>query len=155
MSVDSNVTTMSRFFEEVWNQGRFEIVHQVVAKTWIGTGLGEHGRTIRGPDEYLDFVRRIYGAFSGIKLKVEDAFGSGDKVAVRWSANMMHTGDNLGVPATRRPVAVTGISIVRFEEGKIRESWDSWDQAAMMQQIGAVPPHPAVILEKPKSDRLH
>jgi steroid delta-isomerase-like uncharacterized protein len=155
MSIDSNIAIMRRFFEEVWNQGRFEIVLQVVAKTSIGTGLGEHGRTIRGPDEYLDFVRRIRGAFSGIKLKVEDAFGTGDKVALRWSANMMHTGDDLGVLATGRPVATTGISIVRFENGKILESWDSWDQAAMMQQIGAVAPHSAVILENPKDgDRL-
>ena len=149
MSVERNIAVMRRFFEEVWNQGRFEIVDQVVAKDFIGIGEGEHGKAIRGPNEFLDFVRRIRGAFSEIKLKVEDTFGAGDKVALRWSAKMRHTGDDLGIPATGKSVAITGISIVRFEGDKILEAWDSWDQAAMMQQIGIVAPHTAVLLEEP------
>jgi len=39
-----------------------------------------------------------------------------------------------GTRATTR-----GIGIDRFEDGKIVESWNSWDTLGMMQNIGAIP----------------
>ena len=33
----------------------------------------------------------------------------------------------------------TGISIERFSEGKVAESWDNYDALGMMQQLGLVP----------------
>ena len=101
-------------------------------------GQGLQGAITRGPRDFVPFVKRIRGAFPDIRLKVEDAFGEGDKVVVRWSADMTHQGDTLGVPATFRRVRVTGISVVRIAKGKIAEGWDNWDQLAMMQQIGAL-----------------
>jgi predicted ester cyclase len=68
---------------------------------------------------------------------VEDTFGADDKVVVRWSAKMTHTGDHLGIPATNKPVGITGITIARIEKGKIVQGWDNWDQLALMQQLSA------------------
>jgi predicted ester cyclase len=41
------------------------------------------------------------------------------------------------MPATGKPVLLSGISIVRINNGKIVEGWDNWDQLGMLQQIGA------------------
>jgi len=70
-----------------------------------------------------------------MKFTVEDAFGSGDRVVVRWSAVMTHTGNQLGMPASNKTVRITGIAITRIEKGKIMEGWDNWDRFAMMEQI--------------------
>ena len=75
-----------------------------------------------------------------MKLKVEDAIAQGDKVLIRWSATMRHTGDGLGIAATNRPVVIGGMSLARVANGQLVEAWDQWDKLAMLQQIGAVSP---------------
>jgi predicted ester cyclase len=78
-----------------------------------------------------------------MKLKIEDAIADGDKVLIRWSATMRHTGDGLGIPASNKPVAIGGMSLARIANGQLVEAWDQWDKFAMLQQIGAVPALPA------------
>jgi steroid delta-isomerase-like uncharacterized protein len=58
---------------------------------------------------------------------------------IRWTASGTHKGDLLGVPATGRPIKITGIDIFRVQDGKLAELWQNWDQLQMLQQIGAVP----------------
>jgi predicted ester cyclase len=81
-------------------------------------------------------VREIRGAFPDIQVKVEDVFGAGDKVVLRWSAIMTHTGDALGLTASGRTVRSRGITIARIVDGKVVEGWDNWDQLGMLEQIG-------------------
>jgi steroid delta-isomerase-like uncharacterized protein len=91
---------------------------------------------IHGPEEFVNFVHEIRGAFPDIKIELEDIFGAGDKVVMRWSAVMTHTGDALGLPPSGRTVRSRGISIARMADGKIVEGWDNWDQLGMLEQIG-------------------
>jgi steroid delta-isomerase-like uncharacterized protein len=136
MSVDDNVRLMKRWFEEVWNQGRMETVYELMSPNGVARGQSEPDAEIRGPEEFESFVRRMRGAFSDTKLKVEDAFGADDRVVIRWSGEMVHTGDNLGFPATGRKVKISGISIARVVNGQVVEGWDNWDQLAMLKQLG-------------------
>jgi len=136
MSVEDNVRLARRWFQEVWNEGRMETVHELFAKDGVATGQSEHGETIHGPEHFAPLVQRIRGAFPDIKVTVEDAFGADDRVAVRWSAVMTHKGDHLGMPATNRLAKISGISIVRVRNGQLVEGWDNWDQLGLMKQIG-------------------
>jgi steroid delta-isomerase-like uncharacterized protein len=138
MSVEENVALMRRWFEEIWNQGRLETVTELLAPNAIGMGQGEHDRIVHGPDDFLPFAQRLRQAFPDIHVTVEDAFGSGDKVVVRWSATMTHLGNQLGIPASGKRVNITGMTLVRFSGGQIAEGWDNWDQLRMMQMIGAL-----------------
>ena len=73
---------------------------------------------IHGPDEFKVFVEKLRGAFPDIHMTIEDAFASCDKVAVRWSATMTHTGDHLDIPASGKRVSVAGFrcSVIRMHE---------------------------------------
>jgi len=136
MSAKENVQLMGRWFKEIWNEGKTQTIHQLMAPDAVGIGELEDGGVVRGPVEFALFVERIRGAFPDIKVTVEDAFGAGDKVALRWSATMTHHGDHLGMPATGKSVRLTGISITRIVKGKISEGWDNWDQLGMLEQLG-------------------
>ncbi len=136
MSVNENIERTRRWFQEVWNEGRFETVHDLFSPDAVARGQRGGESEIRGPEEFVKFVREIRGAFPDIQLNIEDIFGDGDKVVLRWSATMTHTGDALGLPPSGRPVRSRGISIARFVDGKVVESWDNWDQLGMLEQIG-------------------
>jgi steroid delta-isomerase-like uncharacterized protein len=135
MSVEENVVLMRRWFKEVWNEGRVQSIYDLMDENGIAVGQDQPGAVIRGPREFENFVNRIRGAFPDQKITLEDAFGADDKVVIRWSAVMTHTGDQLGIPATNKRIKVTGISIAQIENGKIVRGWDNWDQLAMQQQL--------------------
>ncbi len=129
---------MRRWFEEVWNQGRLETIHALMAADAIGIGQGGSDGAIHGPKEFQVFAERLRGAFPDIHLTIEDVFGADDKVALRWSATMTHLGNDLGIPASGNRVHITGISIARLANGQIVEGRDNWDELGMMRQIGAI-----------------
>ncbi len=135
MSVAENVSASRRWFDELWNKKNTAIIYELMSPNGVAVGQDMPGVEIRGPRAFEEFFNRLHGAFPDMKLKLEDIFGVDDKVVIRWSATMTHTGDTLGMPATHRPVSVGGISIAQFENGKIIRGWDNWDQLAMMQQL--------------------
>ena len=140
MSVEQNMQLVRRWFQEVWNEGRIETVYELLSPDGVATGQRGADKVIRGPKEFDKFVREIRGAFPDIKVTVEDIFGADDKVVMRWSAIMTHTGDALGMPATGRTVRSRGITIAKIVDGQIVEGWDNWDQLGMLEQIGAYNP---------------
>jgi steroid delta-isomerase-like uncharacterized protein len=135
MSVEDNISLMRRWFQEVWNEGRVQTIYDLLDEHISGWGQDQPGVEIKKPADFEALYNRIHGAFPNQKMTVEDAFGTGDKVAVRWSSVMTHTGDHLGIPATNKEVRITGITIARIVNGKIVEGWDNWDQLALAQQI--------------------
>jgi steroid delta-isomerase-like uncharacterized protein len=148
MPVEENIQLMRRWFEDVWNAGRIQTVYDLLAPDGVARGQRGAETEIRGPEQFAQFVREIRGAFPDIKLQIEDIVGAGDKVVVRWSATMTHTGDAFGITATGKTVRSRGISIATIDEGKIVEGWDNWDQLGMMEQIGAYKQPETTILAK-------
>ncbi|HXO04554.1 MAG TPA: ester cyclase [Candidatus Sulfotelmatobacter sp.] len=132
MSVEENIVLMRRWFKEVWNEGRVQTIYDLMSENGVGVGQDQPGVEIHGPADFAALSNRLHGAFPDMKITVEDTFGADDKVVVRWSAKMTHTGDHLGIPATHKPVHIT---IARIEKGKIVQGWDNWDQLALMQQL--------------------
>ena len=130
MSETENVALMKRWFEEVWNQGKIETIHELLAKSAIGFGQREHGRPTRGPEDFVEFATELRTAFPRVQVKINDSFGCQDKVITRWTADLTS-------PAGKT-VTITGMTMVRIENGQIVEGWDSWDQLTMLLELGAV-----------------
>jgi hypothetical protein len=85
------------------------------------------------------FARAFYGAFPDLHHTVEDAVADGDRVAVRFTLHGTHTGDFAGIPATRRPIAVSAMVVMRMSGGQVTELYGVFDQLGLMQQLGALP----------------
>ncbi|MFZ3333775.1 MAG: ester cyclase [Candidatus Acidiferrales bacterium] len=135
MPVPENIALVRRWFGEVWNEGRVQTIYDLLDENVVGIGQDQPGVEIHGPADFVALFNRLHGAFPDIKITVDDTIAADDKVVARWSAVMTHTGDHLGIPATNRPVRVTGITIAQIKDGKIIRGWDNWDQFALMQQL--------------------
>jgi predicted ester cyclase len=59
----------------------------------------------------------------------------GDWVASKSTLRGTQTGEFLGVAPTGRPVSVSSLTMVRFRDGRLTESWVKNDVAAMMRQL--------------------
>jgi steroid delta-isomerase-like uncharacterized protein len=93
-----------------------------------------------GLDGARRFIETFRAAFPDLHVEVKDQYADGSTVTTRWTATGTHDGTLMGVPATHRPVEVSGISIDHFDEkGQLAEGWGNWDGIALLRQIGALP----------------
>jgi steroid delta-isomerase-like uncharacterized protein len=135
--VEENLALTRRWFDEVWNQKNTETIRELLAPNCIAHGTSETGGDLHGPEGFLELHARLVNAFPDMHIEIQDLFGVGDKIAVRWTAAMHHRGNGLGIAASGAEIKIHGMGLARFADGKVTETWDSWDKLAMFQQIEA------------------
>lgn len=134
---EENKALVRRWFEEVWNHGRAEAIDEMFDEYGIAHGLStDPANPIRGPKEFRPFFEVFRQAFPHLTIVIEDMVAEGDKVAARCSVRGRHEGDFLGRAATQSPVEITGITIVRIDNGKIVEAWNNFDFMTLYKQVG-------------------
>jgi predicted ester cyclase len=77
--------------------------------------------------------------FSDAKFKIIDVFGQGDKIVKHWNFKGTHDGEFFGIPASGRPVDISGTTLVKMKEGKIVQEQDFLDNLDFYQQLGLMP----------------
>jgi len=127
-----------RIIEEIFGAGNYELAHELVAADAVGHDPARPEPTA-GPDGLIESARGYRDAFPDLKVTANQVIADGDHVAVRWTARGTHKGELFGIAATGKEATVTGITIDRWADGKIAESWTNWDTLGLLQQLGAVP----------------
>ncbi len=135
-SVEENQAVVRRYYDEVFNQGREEVLDEIIAPDYTDYGHNPPGRGIEGAK--ADF-RGGAAYFSNGHFTIDDLIATGDQVAARWTGTLTQTGDFMGVPASDKTVTLTGISFYRVANGKILETRNAVNWLDLLQQLGAMP----------------
>jgi predicted ester cyclase len=137
--VERNKAVVRRIFDEIFNQGKLDVADELLTPDTAVHVPFEHPGS--GPAALKKIVGSLRGGFPDIQLEIEDMLGEGDKVAVAWhSTRQTHLGPYRGLPPTRRSVHVSGIDILRFEDGRVAEFSMHLDELGAVRQMGVVPP---------------
>jgi steroid delta-isomerase-like uncharacterized protein len=138
MSIEDNKALVRRLVEAS-NRGNLDALDALVTDTFV-----EHSPYVQGgpagAEGMKQFARMIRSGFPDSEWVIDDLIAEGDQVVMRWTSRGTHQGEAFGIPATGRPVVVTGIDIFRVSGGKLAERWNEVDMLGSMQQIGVVPP---------------
>jgi steroid delta-isomerase-like uncharacterized protein len=137
MSVQ-NKAVAKRFFD-AWNARDLDVFDEIIAPDAQDHDPQNPFHDMPGPAGARRGAEMYHAAFSDSRLQVHEQIAEGDYVVTRWTGKGTHDGELMGVPATGKWVEIEGISIDRFADGRIVESWESFDALGMMQQLGAVP----------------
>lgn len=132
---EHNKLLMRRAVEEIWNQGNYAVLNELVASDFV---IHNPGGDIRGPEGAKEFFTLLHVAFPDIHFTIEDQVAAGDRVVTRWRASGTHKGDFQGIPPTGKQVTITAIDIDRIAGGKVVECWASMDELGLLHQLGAV-----------------
>lgn len=136
MSVEENKTIIRRFEDKVWNQRNLSIVDQLFSPNHAFHSPGSPPLDREG---HKQMIGHFQSAFPDGKNDTDEMVAEGDRVVQRWTYRGTHQGEFQGIPPTHKQVTLTGISIWRFEAGKIVESWHQLDALGMLQQLGVFP----------------
>jgi steroid delta-isomerase-like uncharacterized protein len=128
-----NKAIFRRYVEEVSNQGKLELADEIFDR--YRSHQPDGSVLERGPEDVKRFQAEFREAFDDFHAAVEDQIAEGDKVVTRWTIRGTHRGEFRGIAPTGKELAIRGIGIFRFSsEGKVVESWDSYDQLGIMRQ---------------------
>lgn len=128
-------------YYEAWNRHDGE----AVASFFTDDGVYADqplGQRHQGKEAIAAFVRSAESDFSSdFRLTPADHFESADRYALVWDFGGTHdrSSDSPPLPATGKKYTVRGVSVGRFEAGKIKENTDYWNVVEFLTQVGLMP----------------
>jgi predicted ester cyclase len=110
--------------EEVCARGDLERARELYATDFVDhvNSLEFHGH--EGIARSVALYRAL---FADLRIEVVDQISERDRVTSRWTLHGTHRG---------RRVTLPGITISRFEGGRIAEDWTASDNLSLLRQIG-------------------
>jgi hypothetical protein len=116
----SNLDVARRYLGELWSLGRLEAVPELVAPecTVRDPLFGE----CAGAESLAARIREMRTAFPGLTWRIDEVLAdAGPQLALTWSACM-------------RSTKVTGLLLLRFENGKLTTITSRWDPRDLLRQ---------------------
>jgi steroid delta-isomerase-like uncharacterized protein len=132
-AIDTNKQIIRTFYQDCLNRGQLDLLGDLVAPDFLNPN-GE-----KGASAFRRNIEELRSAFPDIQFKIEDLIADGDRVAVRSSWLGTHKGTFRGMAASGKQVTDTGITIYRFEGGRLAQAWLQTDRLGVLQQIGRIP----------------
>ena len=141
MSADANKAIARREVEEFESQGNQAVADAVMAPHYQ---LHFPGFPTLDREGHKQMIAAFHIAFPDLRIQLTAQVAEHEYVANHITLRGTHQGNFQGVPATGKAVMVSGLNLMRFENGRLAELWGYLDTVGLMQQIGALPaPEPA------------
>ena len=126
---DIKSTLSYRWFQEVWNEGREDLIDELMTDQSLTHGIT--AGQAKGAEGFKAFYRDFKSQFHDIRVVVQDALSQDNMECALTHVTATHS-------ATGKQVSFSGLCMSRFEKGKIAEGWNHYDFLSMHQQLGWV-----------------
>ncbi len=133
-AMTGNVDIAVRTQVDYFGAGRYDLAGHFLTPDYVdheappGTPPGPEGA-----NAVLSWLR---GAFADLSYEVLDAFGDGDRVAVRLITKGTHTGEFQSKPPTGKRFEIEAIHLYRIQDGQVAEHWAKRDDVGLANQLG-------------------
>lgn len=130
--------SLSRRAIDRWASNNSDTTEDIFATNYINRQepYAAGGTKAISLEAWRKLVREYHDAFSNSTVRVLMQIAEGDFVATQWQITATQTGSYLGHAPSDKIVTWTGVSIDRFEDGKIVESWVNWDKYSLFEGLG-------------------
>jgi len=138
---EQNIALIKRIHSEV-SKGNLGIFDEALSPDYVRhcqampPGLQE----IRDTAVFKAFVADFVNSVSNCKDEIDFIIADSNMVAYVTTTTGVQTGPMGDLPASGKEFMLKNIVIQRIENGKVAETWISWDNVAMLTQLGFFPP---------------
>ena len=137
MSNDELKSELLRYVDELWNQHNLAVIDETLLPEFVDHTLPPGSP--QGPAGQRQFAQVYLTGFPDTHLDFDEVICEGNTVILRWTAVGTHNGDLAGIPPSGKHMNLTGLALWRFQDGKLIECWNQFNQLSLLQQIGAFP----------------
>lgn len=120
--------------------GDMDVIDQCIAKDYVRHSQATPGVVVKSLDDFKLLLKEWDKTFSNIKTKVDVMIAEGNLVAFIGSFSAKHTGPMGPFPATGKEIISEFAGYHRIANGKIVETWVTWDNLSSLTQLGLFPP---------------
>ena len=135
---EKNKTIAARIPLEAFNQGKLEVIDEVIADDSVDHGTLPPGMPA-GKEGIKALVKALRRAFPDYKSTIDLQVAEGDLVVQRATTTGTMKGEFAGMPPSGKKATWEAIHISRIKGDKIVEHWAVQDQLGMLQQLGFIP----------------
>jgi C-1 hydroxylase len=118
---------------DAWMKGDIEALREIFSPDYVYHN--ETGQTA-SLEMLLEQLKKEIEMFPDRTISNEELIAKGDRVVHRYIARGTHTGEVGGLAPTGNKLVLGGIEILRFENGKIVESWEALNYLSIFTAIG-------------------
>jgi steroid delta-isomerase-like uncharacterized protein len=135
---EQNKALAARIPLEAFNQGKLEVIDEVIADNHIDHAVLPPGLP-PGKEGLKLLAKGLRSAFPDLKITIDLQVAEGDLVVAHATTTGTMKGEFAGMPPSGKTATWEAIHITRVKDGKIVEHWAVQDNMGMLQQLGFVP----------------
>ncbi len=128
---------IATYTDEVWNQHKVDAIDTYYARDYVHRHVSMPDVVTLG--DYKGWATDLQSGLSNLRVWVDDLIATDAMAVKRWTATGVHTASLAGIVPTHAQVQFCGVSIYRFANDRIAESWYVYDLFGLLQQLGALP----------------
>lgn len=132
--VERNKEVVRNLYEQILNKRNFESLREIISDDFKGPDGN------RGATAFEDRVAVLIEALPDIQWNIQELFGEGDKVMVRWRVEGTHTGPFMTISPTGKRVSNEGLGIYKLKDGKVINARVHTDRLGFLQELGVISP---------------
>ncbi|MEX2526677.1 MAG: ester cyclase [Gemmatimonadota bacterium] len=121
-------------YVDVWNGGELHLLDHFVA-----ADFQRHVSPTGGPASNLTELKNVIAGSRAdvpdLHLEVEDVMEVEGRLVCRWTSQGTHR-EGREPPDRPRRFSLDGITLLRFEDGKIAEEWSAGDELGALLRLG-------------------
>lgn len=134
-----NKTIVTEAFDAIDRQD-YEVLSQYFAQDYHRYCQASPEAKVESLDDMVGFLKEWYQAFPDATVETHMMVAEGDLVAVYITFAGTHEAPMGDIPATGKRMESETFGFHRLKDGKIAETWVTWDNVAILKQLGLFPP---------------
>jgi steroid delta-isomerase-like uncharacterized protein len=123
---------------EAWNSHDLDWVTQFYSDDFEGSDVAQPMSQL-GRGGIRKTLSLYFQAFPDLHFTAEKIIVQDDQAALVWVAVGTHGGKVMHIPPTGRLIRIQGVSILTFNDGKIKKASYVWDVAGLLRSLGLLP----------------
>lgn len=136
LAENGNKALLDRFYQEIWTEGKLEVIEEIISDEFIDHFTGETGR-----EPLRNIVQLFHTAFPDLVVTYDNVVADGGLIVAEVSFTGTYAGgmgEIFGVPdsAIGKEITLTGIDYARIVNGQYVEGWGTHDELGWLTQFG-------------------
>ncbi|MBX0297937.1 ester cyclase [Haloarcula nitratireducens] len=135
-TIQENKNLVRQFISEA-NDQNYDQVAELFSADYLrhdpDAGVDE-----RGPEPFIGALQRLHEAFPDSEVHIGELIAENDIVAFEGTMTGTHEGSFRGVAPTHKQMEIPGNAMHRISDGKISETWATWNFLAGLQQLDTI-----------------
>jgi predicted ester cyclase len=134
MNVEEKRVVAKHIVEEFLNKNNPAVAKELFADDFVNHSP-QYGVS-QDRDGLIQTNALSHRGFPDIKFILEDLIVENDKIVLHMRCTGKHTGEYIGIQPTNKSIDTRLISILRIENGKVKERWNVTNPMETLQQLG-------------------